>query len=379
MRKIVTMLLAVALCGTYATAQEDQSKELDRVQASQKVLHEIMAAPDKGIPNEILASADCVAIVPSMLKGGFVFGGNYGRGVATCRTTDDHWSAPAPIAIEGGSWGLQIGGQAVDLVMLVMNKNGMENLLNSKFKVGADVSAAAGPVGRQVEGTTDWKMRAEVLTYSRARGVFAGITLNGAVIKQDADGTVMLYGKNVPFRSLLTGQAAPPPGTQPFLTEVAGYFRAAKGQESAQTRPQQEATSASARGTETQAAPSTTSTGGTAATATPPEPSGSTSTAGASSVGAQTQSSSQTSTTQTQETTPSSGSVAGSSEEVRQNIDTALRNTPNVDLTNLHISVTNDTVILSGTVPNEQTWATVLRVAQEHAGGRRVESQLNIK
>src|SRR5438876_9989334 len=145
-----------------------------------------MSTPDKGIPEEILGNAKCIAVVPSLLKGGLGFGGAYGRGVATCRTANG-WSAPAPFGIKGGSVGFQIGGQAVDLIMVIMNDEGMQNLLSSKFKLGADASAAAGPVGRHAEGATDWKMRAQVLTYSRARGLFAGITLNGAVISEDKD------------------------------------------------------------------------------------------------------------------------------------------------------------------------------------------------
>jgi lipid-binding SYLF domain-containing protein len=154
-----------------------------------------------------------------LLKGGFVFGGAYGHGVASCRT-EQGWSAPAFFGIKGGSFGLQIGGQAVDLVMLVMNDNGMRNLLSSKFKLGADASVAAGPVGRQAEGATDWKMRAEVLTYSRARGVFAGVTLNGALITQDQDDTRAFYGRMVPFDTLLTGKFTAPEEAQPFLSSL---------------------------------------------------------------------------------------------------------------------------------------------------------------
>ncbi len=149
-----------------------------RVGSAATVLNEIMATPDKGIPSEILGSAKCVAVVPSLLKGGFVFGGAHGRGMATCRTADG-WSAPAPFSMTGGSFGLQIGLQGVDLVMMVMNDRGMQALLSSKFKLGVDASAAAGPVGRHAEGSTDWKMRAEVLTYSRARGLFAGVSVSG--------------------------------------------------------------------------------------------------------------------------------------------------------------------------------------------------------
>ena len=198
---------------------EDRQGEVDRVNASARVLNEIMAAPDKGIPEEIMENAVCVGVVPSLVKGGFIFGAEYGRGVASCRTSTG-WSAPAPFMVAGGSWGLQIGGEAVDLVMVVMNNDGMEKLLSSKFKLGADASVAAGPVGRHTEGETDWKMRAEVLTYSRARGVFAGVTVNGAVIQQDNDSTRALYGRQVSFRSILQGNVAAPSGTRTFLAAV---------------------------------------------------------------------------------------------------------------------------------------------------------------
>lgn len=190
-----------------------------RVESAATVLNEIMATPDKGIPNEILGSAKCVAVVPSLLKGGFVIGGMHGRGVATCRTPSG-WSAPAPLTTTGGSFGLQIGGQAVDLVMVVMNDRGMTALLTNKFKLGADASVAAGPVGRHAEGSTDWKMRAEVLTYSRARGLFAGITFNGAVIKQDEDATRELYGRMIDFKTILTGSVPTPQAAEAFVAAV---------------------------------------------------------------------------------------------------------------------------------------------------------------
>ena len=178
-----------------------------------------MAAPDNGIPSEILGSAKCVAVVPNLLKGGFVVGGAHGRGMATCRTATG-WSAPAPLTTTGGSIGLQIGGQAVDLVMVIMNDRGMQALLTNKFKLGADASVAAGPVGRHAEGSTDWKLRAEVLTYSRARGLFAGITFNGAVIKQDEDATGELYGRQVDFKTILTGSVPAPQSAEKFLAAV---------------------------------------------------------------------------------------------------------------------------------------------------------------
>lgn len=204
-----------------------------RVQTSATVLNEIMSAPDKGIPEEVLGSAKCIAVVPSLLKGGFIFGGAHGKGVATCRTADG-WSAPAPFSITGGSFGLQIGVQGVDLVMLVMNDEGMQRLLASKFKLGADASAAAGPVGRHAEAATDWKMRAEVLTYSRARGLFAGVTINGASIRQDEDSTRELYGRLVPFKTILTGAVATPAGGEPFVAAV----RKITGGESASATPE---------------------------------------------------------------------------------------------------------------------------------------------
>jgi len=178
-----------------------------------------MATPDKGIPSDILGSAKCVAVVPNLLKGGFIVGGAHGRGMATCRTATG-WSAPAPITTTGGSVGLQIGGQSVDLVMVVMNDRGMQALLTNKFKLGADASVAAGPVGRHTEGATDWKLRAEVLTYSRARGLFAGISFNGAVIKQDEDATGELYGRQVDFKTILTGSVQPPQTAEKFLAAV---------------------------------------------------------------------------------------------------------------------------------------------------------------
>ncbi len=151
-----------------------------------------------------------------------VFGGRHGKGVATCRTPNG-WSAPAPISITGGSWGLQIGGQATDLVMLVMNQKGMDHLLSSKFKIGAEATGAAGPVGRQVAADTDWKMKAEILSYSRSRGAFAGIDLNGASIKQDKDETALLYGKVIPFQDILSGKVPPPPAAKTFLATVQKY------------------------------------------------------------------------------------------------------------------------------------------------------------
>ena len=220
---IVVSLISVSF-GADESAKE--SKAADRAQAAADVLNEIQGAPDKGIPEEVLGSAQCVAVVPSMLKGGFIVGGKYGRGLASCRTPKG-WSAPAFFVVEGGSVGFQIGGQAVDLVMLIMNDDGMKHLLSSKFALGADASVAAGPVGRHAEGNTDWKMRAQVLTYSRARGIFAGVSLNGAVVKQDKDSTREFYGRMVPFRTSLTGEIEPPPAANSFLTTLAKWAQQA--------------------------------------------------------------------------------------------------------------------------------------------------------
>ena len=231
MKKLLLSLLVLFFI-TNLFADESRERVRQRIEESGSVLDEIMAAPDRGIPEEVIGSAECVAIVPSLLKGGFVFGGEYGRGVATCRNANG-WSAPAFFRIGGGSFGLQIGGQAVDLVMLIMNHRGMQHLLSSHFKLGADASAAAGPVGRHAEGMTDWKMRAEVLTYSRARGLFAGVTLNGAAVSQDKGDTSTFYGRMIPFNRILTGGIDVPADAQPFLSVVSKYNRAAVAEKSA--------------------------------------------------------------------------------------------------------------------------------------------------
>ncbi|HTS37660.1 MAG TPA: lipid-binding SYLF domain-containing protein [Candidatus Solibacter sp.] len=223
--------LALAICsllvGMSFAADKDDSDIAKRIDNSAKVLNEIMATPDKAIPDKVMSDAKCIAVIPSMVKIAVGFGGNHGKGVATCRTGSG-WSAPAPITITGGSWGLQLGGQAVDLVMIVTNENGMQHLLSSKFKLGADASAAAGPVGRDAAADTDVKMRAEVLTYSRARGLFAGIDLSGAALTQDKDETRLLYGKFVPFADILSGKVEATSVSEPFLTAVRKYSMQSK-------------------------------------------------------------------------------------------------------------------------------------------------------
>lgn len=223
------LLLCVVAClavPMFAKDDEDQTKAEDRIKAASTVLEEIESAPDQRIPEEVLGSAECVAVVPTMLKGGFIVGARFGRGVASCRTPKG-WSAPAFFTIKGGSFGLQIGAQAVDLVMLIMNQEGMRNLLSSQFKLGADASVAAGPVGRAAAAGTDWKLKAQVLSYSRARGLFAGLELSGAAINQDKDATRQFYGRMVPFKTSLTGTIEAPQNAYPFLNTLAKWAKAA--------------------------------------------------------------------------------------------------------------------------------------------------------
>src|SRR4051812_15015997 len=218
MKKFVVFLSVVGLAtfGWAGTAKEDSA---DRLQKASEVLTQIANAPDKGIPEEVLGKAKCVAIVPHLVKGGFVFGGKHGRGVATCRTADG-WSAPAFVSVGGGSWGLQIGVEGVDLVMLVMNEQGFQHLLSSKFQLSGEGSAATGPVGRHASAGTDWKMNTQMLTYSRSRGAFAGLTLEGAVVQQDNDSTRGIYGKHMMFRDILSGKASTPKIADAFIKAV---------------------------------------------------------------------------------------------------------------------------------------------------------------
>jgi len=209
----------IAMVGTYAWAGSNREDTVDRLQKSVDVLHAIMTTPDKGIPEEVLSNAKCILVVPDLVKGGFIIGGKHGRGVATCRTTDG-WSAPAFVSVGGGSWGLQIGVEGVDLVMLVMNDQGFQHLLSSKFELTGEGSVAAGPVGRHASAGTDWKMNTEMLTYSRSKGVFAGLTLEGAVVQQDDDSTRAIYGKNMTFRKILSGKASTPKSADAFMKAV---------------------------------------------------------------------------------------------------------------------------------------------------------------
>ena len=229
---VLTLGSAVLILVAMSWAADNDKEQLDinkRITKSAEVLNEIMGTPDKAIPDKVMEKAKCIAVVPSVVKIAVGFGGEHGKGVVTCRTAKS-WSAPAPISITGGSWGLQLGGQAVDLVMVVTNDQGMQHLLNSKFKLGADGSAAAGPVGRNAAADTDASMHAEVLTYSRARGLFAGIDLSGAVVKQDKDETALLYGKAIPFEDILNGKVPAPSTAEPFLAAVRKYSSQAREQ-----------------------------------------------------------------------------------------------------------------------------------------------------
>jgi lipid-binding SYLF domain-containing protein len=224
MKKLMT-LVAVLSMTTVCWAGSGREATVDRLDHAGAVLHEIMSAPDKGIPEEVLEHAKCVAVVPHMLKGGFVFGAENGRGVVTCRTANG-WSAPAFFTITGGSWGLQIGVEGVDLVMIVQTDRGMQHLMSSQFQLGGDASAAAGPVGRHASADTDWKLNTEILTYSRARGAFAGLTLTGADIRRDDDSTEAIYGHEVSTHRILSGEVAVPAAATAFLDAV----RSAKAQ-----------------------------------------------------------------------------------------------------------------------------------------------------
>ena len=212
----VVCIVLAALMGTPLLAQ----KEVDRLQNSATVLKEILGMPDN-IPKDLLDRAECVIVIPSVKKFAVGVGGSYGRGVMTCRggqAFDGPWGAPAMVILEGGSIGLQLGGQATDYVLLVMNDRGADSILSSKVKLGGDASAAAGPKGRTAGASTDIAMRAEILTYSRARGLFAGVSLEGSTLRQDSDGDQAVYGKKVEAREIVRGGAiSVPAGAQPLV------------------------------------------------------------------------------------------------------------------------------------------------------------------
>ncbi|MFP5210144.1 MAG: lipid-binding SYLF domain-containing protein [Acidobacteriota bacterium] len=227
MKKIVSVI-CLSLMLTYTANAATSKQDLQtRIDSAKLVVEQIMSAKDRSIPLNILEQATCVGVVPGMLKGAFIFGAQYGQGIVTCRTGHG-WSAPVFIRLAGGSFGFQIGGQSTDLVLVAVNARGFQDLLKSKFKIGGDASAAAGPVGRNGEAATDWKMNAELLTYSRAKGLFAGIDLSGTSVSQNADDTKTYYGAPHTFESILKGNVAVPQGAVPFVRTVAHDFITAK-------------------------------------------------------------------------------------------------------------------------------------------------------
>jgi len=235
-RHLVLVVFSMgALLGNLA-AGSTRKDATERLQNSAAVLKEIAAAPDKGIPEEVLKDSQCIVVIPHLVKAGFIFGAKYGRGVAVCRTSAG-WSAPAFISVSGGSWGLQIGAEGVDLVMLVMNQKGLQHLLSSKFELSGEGSVAAGLVGRHASAGTDWMLNTEMLTYSRSRGIFAGLTLEGAVVAQDGDATVAMYGDDVSFKRILMGEVAAPGQAAPFLRAVADISHQARAQEAMEQAP----------------------------------------------------------------------------------------------------------------------------------------------
>ena len=224
---LVTTVLFAASSAQVAFAATDKAKLDERLTSAKSVLDEVMATPDKGIPETILAGASCVVVIPGFKKGAFIGGAQYGQGAATCRTPKG-WSAPVFVQLAGGSFGFQIGVQSTDLVLVAMNKKGLDDVLKNKFKIGGDAAASAGPVGRNAQAGTDWKLGAELLTYSRSKGLFAGIDLDGTVLSQNEEDTRTIYGANVPYTTVLQGAVATPEEARPFVRAVAKYFVEAK-------------------------------------------------------------------------------------------------------------------------------------------------------
>ena len=230
MKQLTAVLAATAMMAAatqVSFAADDKVKNDERLNSAAAVIQEIMATPDKGIPQSILAGASCVVVVPKYKKGAFVVGGQYGQGVATCRTGKG-WSAPVFVKLEGGSFGFQIGGQSTDLVLVAMNQNGLQAMLHNKFKLGADAAASAGPVGRNAQAGTDYRLNAEFLTYSRSKGLFAGLDLDGTVLSQNADDTRAEYGADVSYTTVLQGSVPTPPDAVPFVRTVAKFFVVSK-------------------------------------------------------------------------------------------------------------------------------------------------------
>jgi lipid-binding SYLF domain-containing protein len=222
MLKRFLVLATLALLTTMTAVASDREDDVARTHKAAQVFNEIMSAPDQGIPHDLLNKARCVAIIPGELKFAFIFGGNYGRGVATCRTANG-WSAPMFVAIDGGSVGYQIGGSSTDLVMLFMNDHALHSLLSDKFKLGGDASVAAGPVGRNATAATDIKLSAEILSYSRTKGIFAGVSLDGAVVQADKSGDRAMYGDGVDRHEILSGKVAVPASARNLIKSLDQY------------------------------------------------------------------------------------------------------------------------------------------------------------
>ena len=229
MLKRLLIVATLALLVSLPSFASDREDDVNRIHKAAQVFKEIMNAPDQGIPQDLLESAKCIAIIPGEVKFAFIFGGNYGRGLATCRT-DHGWSAPMFVAIDGGSVGYQIGGSSTDLVMLFMNDHALQSLLSDKFKLGADASVAAGPVGRHASADTDLKLKAEILSYSRAKGVFAGVSLDGALVQADKSGDEAMYGHDVNRHEILDGKVAVPASARELVEELGGYAHVAKAE-----------------------------------------------------------------------------------------------------------------------------------------------------
>ena len=224
MLKRVLIFSTIVLLAAQVAVASDREDDVSRTRKAAQVFKEIMDTPDRGIPHDLLESAKCIAIIPGDVKFALIFGGSYGRGVASCRTAHG-WSAPMFVAIEGGSVGYQIRGSSTDLIMLFMNDHALHSLLSDKFKLGADASVAAGPVGRKAAASTDLKLNAEILSYSRSKGIFAGVSLDGAVLQADKSGDQALYGDNVDRHDILDGKVPVPKSAMGLIQELRDYGR----------------------------------------------------------------------------------------------------------------------------------------------------------
>jgi len=218
------MLLLAGLAGAAPRPSRVSSDVRNRLTNAEDVFHQIMATPDKAIPQNLLDDASCIVIIPGMKKGAFIFGGQYGKGFISCRGTNGvGWTAPGAVTIEGGSFGLQLGGSETDAVLLLMNRGAENKLLSDQFTLGASASVAAGPVGRTASAQTDAMLTAEILSYSRSRGVFAGVSLKGSTLRQDTDVDTELYGSGANNKQIVAGDASTPPVVQPFVQELDKY------------------------------------------------------------------------------------------------------------------------------------------------------------